>query len=250
MVAPNGEVASTARFVAVSVGAVLSSLTVTWLLGRLLLPAASFTVRRLACTLTPSVLSVSSCGQVPAGIPEPPSAHVKWTTTLAMYQPAAFGPVVAAAVIVGMVLSIRTVNDCGCSWFPASSVAKKVSVVAPSVVSGTVASPPLSVVAAIACAPLAVYLISLTSFAPSGSEAVSETVTAPLFQPAAFAAGCWAALVVGAVVSVCPACVADSAVAATSLAVRSGVSGCAIAPAPSTKLVESRNPYWRCDQSS
>ena len=51
-------------------------------------------------------VSVWSGGQAPAGMPEPASVQVKWTTTLPLYQPFAFGAVVGAAVIVGGVASI------------------------------------------------------------------------------------------------------------------------------------------------
>ena len=88
------------------VGAVLSILTVTTLLGALVLPAASVTVCAVEETAVPSALKIWSAGQAPTGIPEPfPSSHVKWTVTLVLYQPAAFGDVVTTATIVGGVES-------------------------------------------------------------------------------------------------------------------------------------------------
>ena len=56
------------------------------------------------------VLSVSSPGQSPATIPDRLSEQVKWTVTSSLYQPLPFGDKVAAAEMVGWVLSMLTVT--------------------------------------------------------------------------------------------------------------------------------------------
>lgn len=60
-------------------------------------------------TAEPSVLNTWSAGQAPAGMPESVSLQVKWTVTLPLYQPLLLGCVVAAAVMLGAVLSTLTV---------------------------------------------------------------------------------------------------------------------------------------------
>src|SRR4029077_19022848 len=108
---------------AVIVGFVLSIFTVTTLLALLTFPAASVTVWEVDATALPSALSVSSGGQAPAGIPDNPSVQVKCTVTSSLYQPAAFGELVAAAVIVGGGLCIFTVTTLlALLTFPAASV--------------------------------------------------------------------------------------------------------------------------------
>src|SRR5262245_40144191 len=89
-------------------GAVLSMLTVTTLLGSLRLPALSDTVREVDATAAPSALSVSSAGQSPGSTPDRLSAQVKSTVTSSLYQPLPFGNGVAAAEMVGLVLSTFT----------------------------------------------------------------------------------------------------------------------------------------------
>src|SRR6188474_1949997 len=91
-------------------GAVLSMLTVTTLLGSLTLPALSDTVCAVDETPVPSSLSVSSPGQSPVAMPDRLSAQVKYTVTSSSYQPLPFGDRVAAAEMVGWVLSMLTVT--------------------------------------------------------------------------------------------------------------------------------------------
>src|SRR4029077_8844882 len=95
---------------AVIVGFVLSIFTVTTLLALLTFPAASVTVWEVDATALPSALSVSSGGQAPAGIPDNPSVQVKCTVTSSLYQPAAFGELVRAAVNLGGRLAVLTLS--------------------------------------------------------------------------------------------------------------------------------------------
>ena len=82
-------------------GLMVSIMTVTTLLGALVLPAESVTVSATEDTAEPSVLKIWSAGHAPLGMVEPVSEQVKWTITLLLYQPFALGEVVAAALIVG-----------------------------------------------------------------------------------------------------------------------------------------------------
>src|SRR5439155_21433749 len=86
----------------------LSILTVTTLLALLTLPAASVTVFAVEATASPSSLRTWSAGQLPSGTPESASAQVKWTVTLSLYHLLSFAAVFAAAVMVGIVLSMFT----------------------------------------------------------------------------------------------------------------------------------------------
>jgi hypothetical protein len=58
-------------------------------------------------TAAPSVLNTWSAGQ--DATPDGVSLQVKWTVTLALYQPLPLGCVAAAAVMLGGVLSTLTV---------------------------------------------------------------------------------------------------------------------------------------------
>lgn len=87
------------------VGMVLSIFTATVLLAALTFPALSVTVRAVD---VPEAVRTWSAGQ--DTMPDVPSVQVKCMLTSALYQPAAVGEVVAAAVIVGGVLSILTVT--------------------------------------------------------------------------------------------------------------------------------------------
>src|SRR5688572_6677761 len=103
-------------------GSVLSMLTVTTLLGSLRFPALSDTFCAVEETSVPSAVSVSSSGQSPSMIPDRVSAQVKCTVTSSLYQPLPFGDKVAAAEIVGWVLSMLTVTTLlGSLMFPALS---------------------------------------------------------------------------------------------------------------------------------
>src|SRR5688572_12883177 len=90
-------------------------------LGSLIFPAASIAVVTVDVTCDPSALNISSAGHPSAAIPESASAQVNRTRTSALYHPAPLGAVVAAAVIVGFVLSTRTVYD-ALPVLPATSV--------------------------------------------------------------------------------------------------------------------------------
>src|SRR6185503_14269054 len=93
------------------VGAVLSILTVT--LAEAVLPALSTAVPVTTCA-APSVVTVFDGEHV--AIPDPVSAHVKFTRTSIRFQPVSFGGGTAVAEIVGGVSSaprMRTVN-----WLP------------------------------------------------------------------------------------------------------------------------------------
>ena len=105
---------------ATMVGTVLSILTVTTLLAALLLPAWSVTVCAVELTALPSLFNSWSAGQFAA--PERASVQVKRTATLLVYQPAALGAVVTAALMVGAVLSILTVTTLLVLLLPARSV--------------------------------------------------------------------------------------------------------------------------------
>jgi hypothetical protein len=107
------------KALALADGAILSIRTVTTLLAALTFPALS----EVVCAVDePEAVRSWSAGQ--DTMPEPPSVQVKCTVTLALYQPAAVGEVVAAATIVGAVLSILYVSTLlGALTFPALSVA-------------------------------------------------------------------------------------------------------------------------------
>lgn len=120
-------------------------------------------------------------------MPEPKklSAQVKRTVALLLYQPFdPFGPVVTAAEIVGMVLSIRTKKESlPLLWFPARSVAlceKTIPELLKDWLTGQAATPE----------------------PPALSAQVKLTVTGVvLFQPAV-GTGFTAAMIVGAVLSI------------------------------------------------
>src|SRR5262245_17103266 len=90
---------------------------------------------------------------------------------------------------------------CAGSALPALSRAKYVIEVTPSPVMLNEADAPCTVVEGIGCAPVAEKVISLTPDPSTSSWTARFTVTSPLFQPAAFAAGFCAAVVTGAVAS-------------------------------------------------
>src|SRR5690348_9859484 len=66
-------------------------------------------------------------------MPDNESLHVNVTVTFVRFHPALFGTGESAAVIVGPVLSMRTVTVCVASTFPATSVLEYASVWTPSV---------------------------------------------------------------------------------------------------------------------
>src|SRR5688572_22380694 len=94
--------------VGASVGTVRSIWTVTRLLGALVLSATSLAVWAVELTALPSPLRVWSGGQL--ATPESASAEVNCTVTGALWQPAALGAVVAAALMLGAVRSIAAVT--------------------------------------------------------------------------------------------------------------------------------------------
>ena len=89
----------------------------------------------------------------------------------------------------GEVLSIRTVKVRGTSLLPPISFAKYETIVSPSAEINTEVDAPLTVVAGIISAPLALKVISLTPEPPSLSSASIETFTLSLVQPARFEDG-------------------------------------------------------------
>ncbi|MNW54126.1 hypothetical protein D3C74_317140 [compost metagenome] len=117
--------------------------------------------------------------------PEPASAPARVTVRSA-----------SSAVAVGTVASILTTWATSSETLPASSDARKASVCSPSVVSATPAVYG-------AQAPSAT-LTSIDGVCETSSVAVAETVTAPVFQPDAPAAGSWATVTTGACVSSSP----------------------------------------------
>ena len=106
-------------------------------------------------------------------------------------QPAAGRP-----AITGRALSMRTVTVFGASWLPARSTAKYVRVVVPSAEMSAAASAP-GITWLPLSAPLRAKWISLTPEPPLSSVAVSATLTAARFQPAAFGGGDTDAVVTG-----------------------------------------------------
>src|SRR6266700_1538396 len=119
--------------------------------------------------------------------------------TSEVFQPAAFGTGAEVAASTGGVLSILTVTDVGSLLFPARSVAFPVTTwLAPSVVtltgSGQEATPEAS------------------------SVHIKDTVTLPLFQPAALGAGIMLPLMVGAARSMFTFAVAGVLLPAASVA--------------------------------
>lgn len=72
-------------------------------------------------------------GGLPKANPEKLSVQVKLTVIFVLFQPFAFGAGARAAVMFGGVLSILTVRVFADSRLPASSVAKKVIILIPSV---------------------------------------------------------------------------------------------------------------------
>ena len=76
------------------------------LLGALVLPALSLVVCALELTLAPSALRAWSAGQL--ATPESVSSQLNCTVSGLLYQPFAFGLPIAAALIVGAVLSTLT----------------------------------------------------------------------------------------------------------------------------------------------
>src|SRR4051812_2581488 len=113
----------------VIVGGVLSRLTTVET--DELLPALS-AAEPDTCCAAPSDVTVWADEH--DAIPDTESVHVNVTVTLARFHPAAFGAGVSDAVIVGPVLSIRTVTVWVDSTLPATSVLAYVSVCTPSVV--------------------------------------------------------------------------------------------------------------------
>ncbi len=120
--------------VAVTVGAVLSSLTVAEAVAEL--PALSVAVPETSVPLV-SVLTVleAEAGLVPSATqlltPEPPalSAQAKVTVASVLFQPAALGTGDTLALIVGGVLSARLATTLVVAVLPAASVAVPVTVV-------------------------------------------------------------------------------------------------------------------------
>ncbi len=104
-------------------GAVVSILTLTTLLGALTFPATSLVVCAVELTAAPSALRTWLVGQAPLGIPLSPSAQLNCTVTGALYQPAPLGAVVATALMVGAVRSIAAVTTLlGALVLPAASL--------------------------------------------------------------------------------------------------------------------------------
>ena len=89
------------------------------------LPALSATVL-VTLWLAPSVESTVSAG-AGAARPERASAAVHLTVTGPLYQPAALGLLVAAALSVGAVLSTLMPDSVALPWLPATSVAVPVA---------------------------------------------------------------------------------------------------------------------------
>src|SRR4051794_36209259 len=88
-----------------------------------LLPALSLTLAA-APRLSPSPVTVLSDGHAPApAMPESLSPHVQLTVTLPLYQPSAFGCVVAAPDRLGAVSSTLMSSTVVEALLPAASVA-------------------------------------------------------------------------------------------------------------------------------
>src|SRR3712207_5082673 len=94
--------------------------------------------------------------------PVPTDADSATVTGLSLLGPTPLGsnayglpPAVAAGVVVGLVLSIRTTTECCASELPALSVAENVIVVSPAIViDGSVTVEPFAVAGLIVCAPV------------------------------------------------------------------------------------------------
>src|SRR6266511_2945803 len=118
----------------------------------------------------PSPVMVLSAGCVAGSIPDSKSWPVQWIVTLPLYQPYAFGFVVAAPVSVGAVRSMLTSLTVADAVLPALSRAWPVTLrPAPSFERVVGSSQP--------------------AMPDSASEQLKLTRTGPLFQPKAFAAG-------------------------------------------------------------
>ena len=124
---------------------------------------------------------VLSAGTLEASTPERSSVAVQWIVTSPLYQPFAFGSVVAEPASSGFVLSMLTCSTVADAALPAVSVAEpEADWFAP-------------------------WSVSVTSGAhaftlESASAQVKWTVTGPLFQPLAFA-GVRSVVIVGGVLS-------------------------------------------------
>src|SRR5919202_4883657 len=202
----------------------MAGLSVSMLIG-LTVVVATLSALSVAVPLTdwlaPLVLSVTPLLTAVAPVPvtpvqvwipdctAPASAQVNFTVTGALYQPLAFGPVVAAPVMVGAVLSSLTVSAslprlvatssawalmaCAMVSVPHSASQTKV------LLSGVVTVPPAGVPVASGAPHLTVVLS--TPEPRSSSNAVNFTSTLALVQPAALSFGVVTFLMVGAMLS-------------------------------------------------
>src|SRR5207249_11901975 len=134
----------------------------------------------------------------PAASPESASAAVTVPTVTSLWSGGQSEQPAGIPEITGRVLSILTVSDWGDSMFPATSVAKKVMVVAPSLTRFIDAVFPETTCGAAGCAPVREYSVCFT-IPPGLSCALRVTFTSPLFQPFTFGGGVACAVVVGAV---------------------------------------------------
>jgi len=159
---------------AVIVGAALSSFTLTVVEAEL--PALSVVVPETG--VVPAAETVTGDGHV--AMPDVASVQAKLTVTFALSQPLAFAGGEKLAVIVGAVLSSRTVAV-AVAVFPALSVTVRATGVVPSVLTVTAEG-------------------QLTT-PESESAQVKLTMTFDVFQPLLLGAGDAAGLIVGAVLS-------------------------------------------------
>ncbi len=121
-------------------------------------------------------------------------------TGVVAFTPLELGTGVMVAITAGGVLSRRTVSVFAVSTLPALSVAKKLTVVVPSVVMVTKAEFPATTLAPV-CAPVRLTLICFTPLPLGLSIAVTTTVGLELFH-LPLGAGCTTALLAGGIVSV------------------------------------------------
>ena len=120
-------------------------------------------------------------------MPEPTSVQLNVTVTAVLFQPAPLAAGVCAPVIVGAIVSMRTTIDV-LAGLPARSVTVRATVVIPSALTFTSAGQ------------------SPGAMPDVASLHVKCTTTDPLFQPAAFAAGCNEATMTGGVWSTLMPC--------------------------------------------
>jgi hypothetical protein len=172
--------------------------TVTILDGALVLPARSLTLWAVELMLAPSLARVCPAGQL--ATPESVSAQLKATVTAPLYQPLAFGLLVAAALIVGAVVSMLTPVWVSEALLPALSAQLPVALwLAPSA--------------------LMVWLTFALSAPEMASLHAQLIVTALLFQPAALAAVRLSRAIAGPLASYLKEAVAEPALPAASVQV-------------------------------